>query len=379
MNSFLTKLMISRWVLSPFITPANFHDWATRSEFEIVRNQISMNRPLMLGLWPMPGQGHQVLCYGWDLNPLRLYIYDPNFPDVECTLTPESAALGCRIRGDNREVFYRGYFFMDVYNWNELPYNPPYKDIVITSGLSSTPDVSSSTNSPLSLSVTVQNIGEYPSRFRAFCIWARNPAGQNVDASVGGIEQNFSMLNPGQSRTVARNIASFAPSEGMYSLGVAKESNKMHWQDVPALNSNLVIKKTIRVWGSKNRVLERWIDVPESTRTDIATGIILRPGDEFALTGTGSIWAGVFFTGLNGPEGWNTIENNQNFPLHGTANARPFSLIGRFSNEGYFYIGNGLGRRAFRGNANRELLLRINDNTPSNGSGAFRCLIEVWR
>jgi hypothetical protein len=200
-----------------------------------------------------------------------------------------------------------------------------------------------------------------------------------VDASVGGIEQNFTVLNPGQSKTVARNIASFAPSEGIYSLGVAKESNKMHWQDVPVVNSNSVTKKTIRVWTPKNKVLERWIDVPESTRTDIATGIILRPGDEFALTGTGSIWAGVFFTGLNGPEGWNTIENNQNFPLHGTANARPFSLIGRFSTEGYFYIGNGFGRRAFRGNANRELLLRINDNTPSNGSGAFRCLVEVWR
>jgi hypothetical protein len=119
--------MWTRWITAPTITANNFHNWATGSEFNVVQQQLSMGRPTMLGLWSMtPGNlagGHQVLCYGWDINPIRLYLYDPNNPDEETVLTPESPAQGCRVRGarTGREVFYRGYFFTDVYNWNETP------------------------------------------------------------------------------------------------------------------------------------------------------------------------------------------------------------------------------------------------------------------
>lgn len=387
MNSLLTNLMFTRWITAPTITANDFHNWATGSEFNVVQQHISMNRPAMLGLWSMipgsPTSGHQVLCYGWDTNPIRLYLYDPNHPDEETVLTPESPALGCHVRGSRtgREAFYRGYFFTDVYNWNEPPYAPPYRDLVLASGLNTNPagpDANMAT--PLSLAVTVQNVGEYPSRFRAFCIWARDPAGRNIDSTVGGIEAGFNSLNPGQSRTIARNFASFGTVPGSHTIGVSKESLKGHWQNIPPVNSGAASMRQLRLWPVKQKLQDRWVNIPESARSDVDTGVVLQPGDEFALTGTGSIWAGVWFTGLNGPEGWmDRIETNPNSPLHNTSDARPFSLIGRFDGEGYFYVGRGFGRRTFNRTSPRRLYFRINDNAPANGSGAFQCLIEVWR
>jgi hypothetical protein len=387
-NSLMTRWMWTRWITAPTITANDFHNWATGSEFNVVQQQLSMGRPAMLGLWSMtpgnPAGGHQVLCYGWDVNPIRLYLYDPNNPDEETVLTPESPAQGCRARGarTGREAFYRGYFFTDVYNWNETPpYNPPYRDLVLTSGLSVTPaGPDADVGTPLSLAVTVQNVGEYPARYRAFCIWARDPAGRNIDRAVGGIEPNFTSLNPGQSRTIARRFASFGQMPGPHTLGISKESMRGHWQNVPPSSNSTASTRQLRLWPVRSKLPDTWANIPESARTDVDTGVVLRPGDEFALTGTGSIWAGVWFTGLNGPEGWmDRIETNPNSPLHNTPDARPFSLVGRFEGEGYFYVGRGFGRRTFNRSSPRRLFLRINDNAPANGSGAFQCLIEVWR
>jgi hypothetical protein len=290
----------------------------------------------------------------------------------------------CRLRGvrTGRESFYRGYFFTEVYNWNETPpYNPPYRDLVLTSGLNLTPaGPDTNVGTSLSLAATVQNIGEYPSRFRAFCIWARDPVARNIDSVVGGIEPSFTSLNPGESRTIARQFASFGQTPGTHTIGVSKESLAGHWQNIPPSNSSTFSARQLRLWPVRTRIVERWVNVPESARTDVDTGVVLQPGDEFALTGAGSIWPGVWFTGLNGPAGWiDRVITDPNFPLHNTPDARPYSLVGRFEGEGYFYVGQGFGRRTFNRTSQRRLFLRINDNAPANGSGAFQCLIEVWR
>jgi hypothetical protein len=387
MNSLLTGLMFTRWITSPTITPDDFHNWATGSEFNVVRRELSSNRPVMLGLWSMipghPEGGHQVLCYGWDTDPIRLYIYDPNHPDEETVLTPESPAVGCTAKGSKsgQEETYRGYFFTDVYNWNENPpYAPRYRDIVITSGLNTSPDRNANIGTSLSLSVTVFNEGEYPSRFLAFCIWARDPVGRNIDAAVGGIEPNFKSLNPGESKTEARNFASFGNVPGPHTIGVSKLSLQGHWQNIPPANAGATSIRQLQLWPIKQEVVNKWVTVRESDTNDSDTGVALQPGDEFALTGAGAIWAGVLFTGLNGPEGWmDRIETNLDFPLHNSPDARPFSLLGRFEGEGYFYVGAGLSRRAFNRTSPRRLFLRINDNAPGNGSGAFQCLVQVWR
>src|SRR5688572_9367879 len=138
MNSLLTRLMYTRWIVMPWFGPSDFHAWAVGSEFQVVREQIDLGRPAMLGLWSMtPGDaagGHQVLCYGYDVDPIRLHVYDPNTPDQESELIPVSPLQGCNMleRASRRLVeTYRGYFFSDVYNWNESPYYPHYVDLVV--------------------------------------------------------------------------------------------------------------------------------------------------------------------------------------------------------------------------------------------------------
>src|SRR5918996_6402463 len=100
MNSLLTALMMTRWIVMPWIRPRDYHAWAVGSEFDIIRSQIDRGRPAMLGLWAMPGggTGHQVLCYGYEEGPRRLWVYDPNNHSRESLLVPVSARAGCEMR-----------------------------------------------------------------------------------------------------------------------------------------------------------------------------------------------------------------------------------------------------------------------------------------
>lgn len=108
--------------------------------------------------------------------------------------------------------------------------------------------------------------------------------------------------------------------------------------------------------------------------TMVDSGMDLGPNEFLAITGTGSINAGVFLGGDNGPEGWNSIENNPAFPLPGT---RPFSLLGSLDSQ-LFYIGKGTATTD-RFLSTKRLFLRTNDDVPGNGSGAFNAFIQVWK
>ena len=100
---------------------------------------------------------------------------------------------------------------------------------------------------------------------------------------------------------------------------------------------------------------------------------------------TGEIWAGVLIppTPKNGPKGWeNRVEYDVKFPLHGVPTADPFCLLGKLKN--YFYIGDRLPPTRYIAfpesgkGLECPLYLRINDDTPGNGSGAFNCHIRIW-
>ena len=109
------------------------------------------------------------------------------------------------------------------------------------------------------------------------------------------------------------------------------------------------------------------VSVPESTYgTYVAT---LQPGETVTLAPTNAtIWAGVWFTGTNGPAGWNTIARaGYGYPLPG---AREYSLIAN-KNSGWFYIGASTATITNTLGDPQPLRLRTNDNTPGNGSGAF--------
>ena len=102
-------------------------------------------------------------------------------------------------------------------------------------------------------------------------------------------------------------------------------------------------------------------------------------GMDYQLDASGEMWAGVLFTLENGPAGWNNVTTNPKFPLHSGPAAHPYALIGRFGNDPYFYVGDGLSRRRYTGTTTKRLFLAINDDRPGNGTGAFLCRIQAWR
>ena len=166
----------------------------------------------------------------------------------------------------------------------------------------------------------------------------------------------------------------------MYTISVAYLSNDDQWIGIPP---NTIADKSlarITLWNQKSLIVDKWFDIPESQRGEQDTNITLRPGDEYELTGADTIWAGVWLTGLNGPEGWNDrVETNPASPMSNQPDAHPFALIGRFGANPYFYVGHGISRKAYNLPVPANLRLRINDNAPGNGSGAFRCRVQVWR
>jgi hypothetical protein len=383
-DSLLTKAMFTRWITFPWIGPQQFHDWAVGSEFNLVRGIIDAGRPAMLGLWTMsgsPATGHQVLAYGYDENPRRLYIYDPNHQDEESVLTPISPTAGIESRGaqSGSAQTYRGYFWTDVYNWDENPpYQPRYADLMVTDGLHVDAG-QAHTGDAAQVTVTVANAGDYPARFRELRVWSRGPDSAVLDNVLGGPEAGLTVLDPGQEVTLARKAAAFGTAPGTYRIGVAYVSEQGYTRQLPA-RPGAASQASVELYRTRQIAADQWVAVPESAHAPVAAGIDIQPGDEVALTGEGAIWSGVWFTQENGPEGWVTwTETKPASPMHNTPDAHPFALIGRLGDDPWFYIGKGLSRRSLGASQPRPLKLWINDDTPGNGSGQFRCHVQVWR
>lgn len=106
---------------------------------------------------------------------------------------------------------------------------------------------------------------------------------------------------------------------------------------------------------------------------DVDTHFQIQQGDILMIDAWGQIWAGVWGTSLNGPNGWNNLDHDPKFPLPGT---HPFCLLGKLD-TGYFFVGGYY--RSEKTADQGELFLRINDDVPGNGSGAFQCLIQLYR
>jgi hypothetical protein len=105
---------------------------------------------------------------------------------------------------------------------------------------------------------------------------------------------------------------------------------------------------------------------------EVDTGLYIQPGQRVVISADGQIWAGVWATGTNGPEGWMGWSANANSPL---PYQTPFALLARLDGR-YFLVGRGASF-IHRGRPSK-LYLRINDDKPGNGSGSFQVRVEVY-
>ena len=118
-------------------------------------------------------------------------------------------------------------------------------------------------------------------------------------------------------------------------------------------------------------VSTRVVNVCENN-TDVFTGVLVRPGDRVTINTSGTIWAGMWFSGRNDAAGWTNLADSA-YPLPG---ARRYGLLTQL-NGTYKYAGNSAD---FRHNALESYLyLRINDNVPANGDGCFTATVRIWR
>lgn len=109
----------------------------------------------------------------------------------------------------------------------------------------------------------------------------------------------------------------------------------------------------------------------------VPTGLIVSNGDRVTIHGGGRIWAGVMFTGQNGPAGWADLAGPR-FPI---PNQPVFSLIAGFSEDsfaGWREIG-ALGSFTYLDAQPAQLLLGINDDVVQTGSGAFTATVDITR
>jgi hypothetical protein len=116
------------------------------------------------------------------------------------------------------------------------------------------------------------------------------------------------------------------------------------------------------------------------TDGDVATGVVLEPGDEFEVTASGTITAPESLAQPSDANGWYVVDD-ATFALHSGIDpdaAHKYALLGRLG--GYFFIGTHRPRQRFLYRRATPLYLRINndDHRRGAGQGAFDVEITAW-
>jgi hypothetical protein len=112
------------------------------------------------------------------------------------------------------------------------------------------------------------------------------------------------------------------------------------------------------------------------------TRVWVRAGDKVVITPTSdTIWSGLWFTGRNGPNGMtDRVAQDYKFPLRDGNDAcgrtvYQYSLLAEVPGQA-FQVGYGQQTTAREAGTVR---LRINDDIPGNGNGAFKATVSVYR
>ncbi|HKQ76343.1 MAG TPA: hypothetical protein VJ810_21795 [Blastocatellia bacterium] len=118
---------------------------------------------------------------------------------------------------------------------------------------------------------------------------------------------------------------------------------------------------------------ERSFTVRKNDR-NVRTGVTINDGDRIFFDASSRIWSGVILTGDTGPDGWEDLADNSNFPLPG---APKWGLLARIGGGRPFYIGQFNEIR--HSGAPGQLSLLINDDNPTSGGGQFISRVRIQR
>ena len=140
-------------------------------------------------------------------------------------------------------------------------------------------------------------------------------------------------------------------------------------KDAPLPHRSAVPPAVTADRGPLQLLVSQQFDVPESSE-GVEVAHVLKHGDQYEISATGSVWSGIFAEPPHGPIGRDDITHNRTFPLWGTPDAHPFALVGRLGPYGeYFFVGDGLDRRTYLGDDQGPLVLRVNDATTPPATG----------
>lgn len=160
-------------------------------------------------------------------------------------------------------------------------------------------------------------------------------------------------------RSVRRGVAGVATALVLVGITTIGTAGVAHAADRAALGEPVLCPvDELSVPESTRGVVSEWLDYGES--------ISVEPLDD-------QIWAGVWLTGNNGPEGWPNTHAPSSYPLPGSPE---YSLIAQLGNGPNEYLGTAA--REFTNSTpgvRKRVSFRVNDNVPGNGNGAFTVFV----
>jgi len=230
---------VVNWCTILGVTFETQFDW-TVNEFTNIKNYIDhTNQPVVIGLRRRTDSpiGHQMLAIGYDENPKRVYVYDPNHPDEECVLRIDEVArrLIGPDTGSNRanSHFWSSFF---VTNGIMRPDRPPYIDLGMQEGITlRTTSTSPRVGERLEMEFVVRNFGDFPADLRQLYVYVRDPMNGNRDELLGGGDNDGTPISPGGERRIRRVAERFGDIPGTYTIGVSYLSCQDNWIAVPAI------------------------------------------------------------------------------------------------------------------------------------------------
>lgn len=236
-------------VFPGFNTPSQHFTWCV-SEFNIIKKIIDKGNYALLGLRGSNRLGgtmgdHQVLVYGYDLNPSRLYIYDCNIPNNETVLELDQNKMEL-LHNKTSNIFISFFNMMELNPAIPAGLNTPtYIDLGIKSGLTIT--TNGIVGSPASFSVTIKNYGDFNAHVNSFLIWLRDPSGANINYMTGGMKAHPLQIAPTEEIVISGQCQHLGTVPGNYTAGVCYLSKQNQWIKLPAKNVGTVSGMTFNL------------------------------------------------------------------------------------------------------------------------------------